>query len=75
MSKRTCLGVSWFVVGGLAGAAASFLYAPYSGHKTRHLLRRQVHHGREYLSLACDDISQKGRHVLERSKMLLDHAA
>ena len=59
---------SAFALGAAFGSAASLLFAPQSGRRTRRLIRRKTETGVDYLTDRTEDMVEKGREALERGK-------
>ena len=57
---------AWFVAGAAAGAAASLLYAPQSGVKTRKMIQAKGKDGYKYVTKTSKKLSEQGQDLYHR---------
>jgi gas vesicle protein len=67
-------GLSFFLIGLGAGAAAMLLLAPKSGKDTRRYIRRRVDDGQEFIERNASKVQDLGTEILTKSKETIKRA-
>ena len=64
-----------FIVGGIAGAIATILYAPKSGEETRQIIRNKKDEFVEKANVSMDEVYKQAEIVAKDAKDLMDDIA